>query len=68
MLTIDHALARLARDFPRPVRVVELRFFGGLEIEEIAAVLAVSPATVKRDWPLAKAWLYRELGGKDSKR
>jgi len=44
-------------------RVVELRFFGGLTVEEIATVLEVAPITVKRDWSLAKAWLYRELQG-----
>jgi RNA polymerase sigma factor (TIGR02999 family) len=62
-VALHEALERLAALDERKARVVELRFFGGLEIEEIASVLAVSPATVKRDWPLAKAWLYRELGG-----
>ena len=52
----------------RKARVVELRFFGGLEIEEVAEVLGTSAATVKRDWPMAKAWLYRELSGKESPR
>ena len=57
----DSLLAFEAID-PRAAKVVELRFFGGLEIEEIAEVLEISPATVKRDWTLAKAWLHRELG------
>ena len=47
----------------RKSRMVELRFFGGLSVEETATVLHVSPETVKRDWRLAKAWLLRELGG-----
>ncbi len=47
----------------RAAKVVELRFFGGLEIDETAEVLGISPATVKRDWTLARAWLRRELGG-----
>jgi DNA-directed RNA polymerase specialized sigma24 family protein len=49
---------------PRKVRVVEMRFFGGLSIEETAAVLKVSPVTVRRDWNSAKIWLYRELSGR----
>lgn len=48
---------------PRKVQVVELRFFGGLSVEETAEVLKVSPVTVMRDWNTAKAWLYRELRG-----
>lgn len=56
----DSLLAFEAVD-PRAAKVVELRFFGGLEIDEIAAVLDLSPATVKRDWALAKAWLHRSL-------
>ena len=55
-----NALARLD---PRKVRVVEMRFFGGLSVDETAAVLNVSPVTVMRDWSSAKAWLYRELTG-----
>ena len=46
---------------PDQARIVELRFFGGLTVEETAAVLGVSPATVKREWAIAKGWLYREL-------
>ena len=63
---LDEALARLARVDPQAVRVVELRYFAGLTLEETAAVLGVSTATVKRDWAMARAWLYRELtGGSD---
>jgi RNA polymerase sigma factor (TIGR02999 family) len=58
---LDAALEDLARLEPRHARIVELRFFGGLTIEETAEVVGVSPATVKRDWLLARAWLYREL-------
>jgi RNA polymerase sigma factor (TIGR02999 family) len=60
---LDAALEDLARLDPRQARVVELRFFGGLSIEETAEVTGVSPATVKRDWVLARAWLHRELKG-----
>jgi RNA polymerase sigma-70 factor, ECF subfamily len=58
---LDEALERLAAHDPQRAQLVELRFFGGLTIEETAAVLGVSPATVKRGWALAKAWLRREL-------
>jgi RNA polymerase sigma factor (TIGR02999 family) len=60
---LDAALEDLAKLDVRQARVVELRFFGGLSIEETAEVLAVSPATVKRDWLVARAWLHRELRG-----
>jgi len=60
---LDAALEDLAKLDPRQARVVELRFFGGLSIEETAEVLAVSTATVKRDWLVARAWLHRELRG-----
>ena len=63
VLAVDQALARLTAAFPRPARVVELRFFGGLEMEEIGAVIGVTERTVKRDWAFARAWLARELGG-----
>jgi DNA-directed RNA polymerase specialized sigma24 family protein len=53
----------LGRIDPRKVQVVEMRFFGGLSVEETAEVLKVSPITVMRDWNTAKAWLYRELTG-----
>ena len=61
VLAIDHTLERLAARDPEHARIVELRFFAGLSIEETAHVLDRSPATVKRAWRLAKAWLYREL-------
>ena len=60
---LDEALSRLAEVYPRPARVVECRFFGGLNVDETAAALAISPRSVKRDWALARAWLYRDLGG-----
>lgn len=58
---LDQALARLAALDPAQARLVELRYFGGLTIEETAGVLGVSPATVKRSWTVAKAWLRKEL-------
>ena len=63
LVALDDALNVLAEMDPRRSQVVELRFFGGLSVEETAAVLKVSPETVKRDWKLAKAWLLRELTG-----
>jgi RNA polymerase sigma factor (TIGR02999 family) len=63
VIAIDRALSRLAALDPRQARVVELRYFGGLSIEETGEALAISPATVKRDWTVAKAWLMRELDG-----
>jgi len=59
---LDDALMRLAAIDPRKSQVVELRYFGGLNMDEIAEVLKVSPITVRRDWSTAKAWLYRALG------
>jgi RNA polymerase sigma factor (TIGR02999 family) len=61
LVRLDDALSDLERIDPQQARMVELRFFTGLSIEETAAALKVSPATVKRDWVLAKAWLFREL-------
>jgi RNA polymerase sigma-70 factor (ECF subfamily) len=61
VIVLDEALTRLAKVDSQHARVVELRFFGGLSIEETAEVLEVSPATVKRNWNVAKAWLAREL-------
>lgn len=61
LLALEEALRRLETEDPRPVRVVECRFFGGMSIEETAEALGVSPATVKRDWTVARAWLHREL-------
>jgi len=63
LVALDDALNELARLDPRKVQVVEMRFFGGLSVEETAEVLKVSPVTVMRDWNTAKAWLYRELTG-----
>ena len=59
---LDDALQALAAFDERKSRVVELRFFGGLSVEETASVLKVSPETVMRDWRLAKAWLQSEMG------
>jgi RNA polymerase sigma-70 factor, ECF subfamily len=63
VLGLDDALRRLALADPRCAQVVELKFFTGLEVEEIAEVLGISTATVKRDWRFARAWLAQELGG-----
>jgi RNA polymerase sigma factor (TIGR02999 family) len=63
---LDRALQDLARLSERQARVVELRYFGGLSIEETAQVLGISPVTVKRDWALARAWLFRELTQPDA--
>ncbi len=62
-LDLDQAMNRLAELDPEQARMVELRFFGGLNIEEIAEVMGVSPATVKNRWSMARAWLHRELRG-----
>src|SRR6202051_110572 len=61
LVALDDAMNALARLDARKVRVVEMRFFGGLSVDETAEVLKVSPVTVMRDWSTAKAWLYREL-------
>src|SRR5215472_12052255 len=66
LVALDDAMKALAQFDRRKERVVEMRFFGGLSVEETAEVLKVSPVTVMRDWSTAKAWLYRELGGKKS--
>ena len=58
---LDQALDRLSKIAPRPAKVVELRFFGGLSINEAAEFLDVAPVTVKRHWTFARAWLHREL-------
>ena len=63
LVALDDALNALARLDPRKVQIIEMRFFGGLSVEETAEVLKVSPATVRRDWSIAKFWLYRELSG-----
>jgi RNA polymerase sigma-70 factor, ECF subfamily len=63
LVLLDQALQELSQRDPRHARVVELRFFGGLTVEETAEVLGASPRTVKRTWNLARAWLYRRLKG-----
>ena len=63
LVALDHAMNALERLDPRKMRVVEMRFFGGLNVEETAEVLKVSSVTVKREWRSARAWLYRELTG-----
>jgi len=64
LLALDEALTRLSRVDARKGRTIELRFFGGLSVEETAEVLEVSPDTVTRDWRLARAWLLKEMSGK----
>lgn len=66
LVRLDHALQALARFDSRKAQIVELRFFGGLSVEETAEVLKVSPVTVMRDWSTARAWLYREMSGESS--
>lgn len=63
LIALDRALEGLARLDAQQARIVELRFFGGLSVEETADALSISPATVKRHWTVAKAWLLRELQG-----
>jgi RNA polymerase sigma factor (TIGR02999 family) len=65
VIAIDEALERLAAIDPRQSRLVELRFFVGLDVEEAAEVMGISPVTIKREWRSAKAWLHRELNGKE---
>jgi len=68
-LALDRALGELERLDPDQGRIVELRFFGGLTVEETAAAMRISPATVKREWAIAKGWLYRSLTkGEDRRR
>jgi RNA polymerase sigma-70 factor (ECF subfamily) len=64
LLALDEAIERLAALDPEQARIVELRFFGGLTVEETADALDISPATVKRHWTVARAWLARELEGR----
>ncbi len=66
LVALDGALTRLAIIDEEQSRIVELRFFGGLTIEEVAEVLSTSPSTVKREWVLAKAWLHREISRGDN--
>ena len=61
VIALDEALTHLAKFDPQQSRIVELRFFAGLSIEETSEVMKISPATVKRDWAMAKAWLHREM-------
>lgn len=61
ILALDDALSQLAQMDAQQTRIVEMRFFGGLSIDETARALGISPATVKRDWAVARTWLYREL-------
>jgi len=61
LLALDDALSELARIDPQQSQIVELRYFGGLSIDETATVLSISPATVKREWSMAKVWLYRQI-------
>jgi RNA polymerase sigma-70 factor (ECF subfamily) len=63
LVALDEAMKRLAKVDPRKEQVVEMRFFGGLSVDETAEVLKISAVTVMRDWSTAKAWLYRELAG-----
>lgn len=65
LLTLDAAMQRLALIAPEQARIVELRFFGGLDVEETAAVMNIGRRSVTREWACAKAWLFRELGGGD---
>ena len=62
-MAIDEALNSLSRIGHRKAQVIELRFFGGLSVEETSEVLKISPQSVMRDWKLAKAWMLRELNG-----
>src|SRR5438874_4548704 len=64
VVALDDVLKQLANFDPQQSRIVELRFFGGLTIDETAEVLGLSPATIKREWSTARAWLYRELNKK----
>jgi RNA polymerase sigma factor (sigma-70 family) len=61
LIALDDALESLSQMDPQQGRIVELRFFSGLSIESTGKILGISPATVKRDWQVARAWLYREL-------
>jgi RNA polymerase sigma factor (TIGR02999 family) len=63
VIALNEALERLAQEHPRPAQVVDLRFFGGLSVPEVAATLAVSDTTVESDWRFARAWLRGQLGG-----
>ena len=64
LLALDEALSGLAEVNARQARIVELRYFGGLSVEQVAAILAIAPRSVKRDWALARIWLLNKLGGR----
>jgi RNA polymerase sigma-70 factor (ECF subfamily) len=68
LIDLDECLDRLSKIDPRQSQIVEMRFFGGLNVQEVAQQLGVSPKTVKRDWQVARAWLYRELRRTDGTR
>jgi RNA polymerase sigma-70 factor, ECF subfamily len=61
MLALDEALDKLSENNPRQAKVVELRYFGGLTVDQVASVLVIAPRSVKRDWALARIWLFNEL-------
>ena len=65
LLDLDTALNDLSASYPRHAHIVEMRFFGGLSVEESADALGISPATVKRDWTFARAWIMERLSIKD---
>jgi RNA polymerase sigma factor (sigma-70 family) len=65
VVALDDALDRLSELDPQQSRIVELRFFAGLTIEDTSEVMGISPATVKRDWTSARAWLHREIAGSE---
>src|SRR5262249_44041746 len=66
LVALDDALNRLASLDPQQSRLIELRFFGGLSIDETSVVLGISPATVKREWATARAWLQRDMKNRDA--
>ncbi len=66
VLAVEDALNRLSELDPRQAQIVEMRFFGGMTVEEVAVALGVSKRTVEADWTMAKAWLRRELAGDDA--
>ncbi|RRA47560.1 sigma-70 family RNA polymerase sigma factor [Acidipila sp. EB88] len=66
VLAVDQALTRLQEQNPRQARIIELRYFAGLTLEEVAVLLGIAERTVKRDWALARIWLLREMGGPPS--
>ena len=65
LLAVDEAIEKLAKEDPRQAKIVELRFFGGLTMEEVAEYLEVSKRTVESEWTMIRAWLRRELSGNE---